>query len=369
MNKITITSFELKTLISQNKQLKIIDVREQGEFESGAIENALNWPLSKLDEILSSQSEIHKDDPLVLYCAVGQRSLVAAEIMRNHGFKEAKSLDGGIEDWQKSQGAITGAIFSASESERYARHFRLEQVGAGGQQKLKAAKVAIVGLGGLGSPAALYLAAAGVGQLTLIDGDVVELSNLQRQVIHTTEGIGANKAESAQKTISAINPEIVAVVAPVRLDKTNIEELLSDVDVIVNGVDNFPTRYLLSDFAVLKSIPLIDCAIVGFEGQLTVLAAGNPCYRCLYPTPPPQSLAPSCSTHGVIGALPGVLGSMEAMEAIKIIVGAGETLGGRLLLYDALTPDFITLKIERREDCPACGNGGPLIDPEELCAI
>ena len=264
---------------------------------------------------------------------------------------------------------------TAEQRERYSRHLLIPEVGLEGQQKLLEAKVLLIGAGGLGSPAALYLAAAGVGTLGIVDNDEVDLSNLQRQVIHNNERIGVPKVESAKQTIEALNPDVEVVPHPIRLDRDNVLDLIRDYDVIVDGADNFPTRYLLNDAAVRERKPVVHASILGFDGQLTTFVPyEGPCYRCLYPQPPPAELAPSCGANGVLGVLPGIMGLLQANEVIKLVIGMGEPLVGRLLLFEALSTEFTQLKVRRDvEGCPTCGEGVDLEhtefeDYEALCA-
>ena len=256
---------------------------------------------------------------------------------------------------------------TAEQRERYSRHLLIPEVGVEGQQKLLEAKVLLLGAGGLGSPTALYLAAAGVGTLGIVDDDEVDLSNLQRQVIHTTDRIGVPKVDSAEQTISAINPDVEVVKYPVRLDASNIVEIIEGYDVIVDGLDNFPTRYLLNDASVRLDIPVVSAAILGFDGQLSVFKPHDgPCYRCLFPEPPPAELAPSCGANGVLGVLPGTMGLLQATEVVKLVIGEGDPLIGRLLLYDALAATFTEVKVRRDPDCPICSRDPAEISDDEL---
>ena len=256
---------------------------------------------------------------------------------------------------------------SAAEFQRYSRHLILPHVGESGQRRLKQARVLVVGAGGLGSPAALYLAAAGVGTIGLVDDDVVDASNLQRQVIHNTERIGMAKTESARIAIEALNPDVKVVSHNGRLDAGNVIELLSGYDVIVDGADNFPTRYLLNDASVRLKKPVVSASILSFDGQIsTFVPFEGPCYRCLYPTPPPAELAPSCGAAGVLGVLPGIMGLLQALEVVKLVTGAGHPLIGRLLLFEALGTEFTELKVRRDPDCPICGPNAPEVADEDL---
>ncbi len=282
-----------------------------------------------------------------------------------------RDLLGGISGRQGAPGPRT-ALFSLEQLERYSRHILLAEVGGAGQRRLLGSRVLIVGAGGLGSPAALYLAAAGVGTLGLIDHDVVEQSNLQRQILHRQQDLGRPKVESAADTIRSLNPDVEVIAHPEALGAQNAREIVRQYDIVVNGSDNFPTRYLTNDACVFEARPLVDGAIYRFDGQATVFLPGQGCYRCIFPTPPPPGLVPSCAEIGVMGVVPGIIGCIEAMEAIKLILGIGETLAGRLLLLDALTMEFRTLSIQRNPKCPVCGDNPSiteLIDYNEYCGV
>jgi molybdopterin/thiamine biosynthesis adenylyltransferase len=275
---------------------------------------------------------------------------------------------GGFTLWKdRGYEVETPRTLTAEQRERYSRHLLLPEVGIDGQQKLLDAKVLLLGAGGLGSPAALYLAAAGVGTLGIVDDDDVDLSNLQRQVIHSSERIGVPKVDSAEQTIEALNPDVKVEKYPVRLGADNILEIISGYDVVVDGLDNFPTRYLLNDASVRLGIPVVSAAILGFEGQLSVFKPyEGPCYRCLFPVPPPAELAPSCGANGVLGVLPGTMGLLQATEVIKLILGEGEPLIGRLLMYDALSAGFTEVRVRRDPDCPICSRDPESIATEEM---
>jgi molybdopterin/thiamine biosynthesis adenylyltransferase len=301
---------------------------------------------------------------VILYCASGQRSALAAHALEDLlGYSNVASMTGGITLWKdRGYKVDVPKVLSTEQKERYGRHLLLPEVGADGQAKLLDAKVLLLGAGGLGSPTALYLAAAGVGTLGIVDDDEVDLSNLQRQIIHTTRAIGTPKVDSAEAAIAALNPDVEVVKYPVRLDASNIMEIIDGYDVIVDGVDNFPTRYLLNDATVRLGIPVISASILGFDGQLSVFKPHDgPCYRCLYPVPPPAELAPSCGANGVLGVLPGTMGLLQATEVVKLVTGIGEPLVGRLLLYEALSATFTELKVRRDPQCPICSR-----DPSEI---
>ncbi|MDQ1514241.1 MAG: sulfur-carrier protein adenylyltransferase/sulfurtransferase [Actinomycetota bacterium] len=348
-----------------------LDVREADEFDQGTIPGAVFIPRGFLE--LQVEGKIpDKDTPVVVYCAGGARSAFAARDLAELGYTDVVSMAGGFNQW-KNEGRnwVTPQSLSAEQRNRYQRHLLLPEVGEAGQQKLLASKVLLLGAGGLGSPAALYLAAAGVGTIGIIDMDVVDASNLQRQILHNMDRIGDRKVDSAKKTLTALNPDVNVVTYDVRLGADNVLEIIDGYDLIVDGTDNFPTRYLVNDASLLKRIPVVHGSIFRFEGQATVFAPyEGPCYRCLIPEPPPPELAPSCAEAGVLGVLPGIVGSIQAIEAIKVLLGLGEPLIGRLLAYDSLEQSFRTFKVNRDPNCPACGpDAGELVIAEydELC--
>src|SRR5207245_1275060 len=302
-------------------------------------------------------------------CQSGSRAAWAAQtLIEDLGYEHVESMTGGFTLWKdRGYDVETPRTLTAEQRERYSRHLLLPEVGPEGQQKLLDARVLLLGAGGLGSPAALYLAAAGVGTLGVVDDDVVDLSNLQRQVIHANDRIGVPKVDSAEQTINSLNPDVKVVKYQTRLDASNIMEIIEGYDVIVDGVDNFPTRYLLNDASVRLKVPVVSASILGFDGQLSVFAPyEGPCYRCLYPTPPPAELAPSCGANGVLGVLPGTMGMLQATEVIKLITGAGEPLIGKLLLYEALGATFTELKVRRDPECPICSREPESISDEEM---
>jgi molybdopterin/thiamine biosynthesis adenylyltransferase/rhodanese-related sulfurtransferase len=346
----------------------LVDVREQHEYEESHIPGAVHVPRGHLESRIEGKVG-DKSQPVVLYCASGQRSALAAQTLQALlGYDDVASMTGGITLW-KDRGfdVETPRALDADQKNRYSRHVLLPEIGLEGQLKLLDAKVLLLGAGGLGSPTALYLAAAGVGTLGLVDDDVVDVSNLQRQVIHTTDGVGTPKVDSAERAIKDLNPGVNVVKYATRLDASNIMEIIEGYDVIVDGVDNFPTRYLLNDATVRLQIPVVSASILGFDGQLSVFAPyDGPCYRCLYPTPPPAELAPSCGANGVLGVLPGTMGLLQATEVVKLIVGAGDPLIGRLLLYDALAATFTELKVRRDPDCPICSRDPDSISDDEM---
>jgi molybdopterin/thiamine biosynthesis adenylyltransferase/rhodanese-related sulfurtransferase len=352
---------EVNELIHEGATL--IDVRETEEFAAGHLPGAKHVPRSYLETRIEGVVP-DRSTPVILYCASGNRSAYGTRTLTDElGYEHVRSMTGGITLWKdRGYEVQVPRALTAEQRERYSRHMLVPEIGAEGQQKLLDAKVLLLGAGGLGSPTALYLAAAGVGQLGIVDDDVVDLSNLQRQVIHSTEKIGTPKVDSAEEAIRALNPDVKVVKYPVRIDASNIVEIIKDYDVIVDGVDNFPTRYLLNDATVRLKIPVVSASILGFDGQLSVFKPyEGPCYRCLFREPPPAELAPSCGANGVLGVLPGTMGLLQATEVVKLIVGIGEPAIGRLLLYDALGATLTEVKVHRDPECPICSR-----DPEEI---
>lgn len=339
-----------------NDDVVVVDVREGDEYRQGHLPTAMHLPRGFLELQAETKLASAAEKKVVAYCAGGVRSLFAADTLRKMGLKDVVSMSGGFTRWkQNGHNFIVPDVLSERERERYARHLSIDEVGDAGQLKLKKAKVLCVGAGGLGSPAAYYLAAAGIGTLGIVDYDVVDRSNLQRQILHTDDRVGVLKTESARQTLEAMNPDIRVLTHDERLSSTNVDELFADYDIILDGCDNFPTRYLVNDACVKYKKPNVHGSIYRFDGQVTVFWPGEgPCYRCLYPEPPPPEMAPSCAEAGVLGVLPGVVGVLEAIEAIKIILGAGDPLVGRLLTYDALTVKFRELKVRRDPNCPYC---------------
>jgi sulfur-carrier protein adenylyltransferase/sulfurtransferase len=345
----------------------IVDVRETEETATGMLPGAKHVPRGYLESRIEGVVPDHST-PVVIYCASGTRSALAAHTLEQLGYEDVRSMTGGITLWKdRGYKVDVPRTFTPEQRERYSRHFLLPEIGVEGQQKLLDSKVLLLGAGGLGSPTALYLAAAGVGTIGIVDDDDVDLSNLQRQVIHTTDRIGTPKVDSAEIAMKAINPEVEVVKYQTRLDASNIMEIIDGYDVIVDGVDNFPTRYLLNDATVRLQIPVVSASILGFDGQLSVFKPyDGPCYRCLYPVPPPAELAPSCGANGVLGVLPGTMGLLQATEVVKLVVGTGEPLVGRLLLYEALGATFTELKVRRDPDCPVCSRSPEEISDEEM---
>jgi molybdopterin/thiamine biosynthesis adenylyltransferase/rhodanese-related sulfurtransferase len=333
----------------------VVDVREADEYEQGALPGAVHIPRGFLESQVESRVPDH-DAPIVVYCAGGARSAFAAETLGQLGYSDVVSVAGGFNKW-KDEGRpwTTPKTLTPEQRNRYQRHLLLPEVDVAGQQKLLESRVLLIGAGGLGSPAALYLAAAGVGTLGVIDMDVVDASNLQRQILHNMDRIGERKVDSAKKTLTALNPDVNVVTYDVRLGADNVLQIFDGYDVIVDGTDNFPTRYLVNDASLKLDIPVVHGSIFRFEGQASVYSPHRgPCYRCQVPEPPPADLAPSCAEAGVLGVLPGIIGSIQAMEAIKLLLGIGEPLIGRLLAYDALEETFRTFKVPRDPDCAAC---------------
>ena len=346
----------------------VVDCRETEELAAGMIPGAIHIPRSYLETRIEATVP-DRSQRVILYCASGVRSAFGARtLMTEMGYDDVESMTGGFTLWKdRGYEVEVPRSLTPEQRDRYSRHLLVPEVGMDGQQKLLDARVLLLGAGGLGSPTALYLAAAGVGTIGIVDDDVVDLSNLQRQVIHSTDRLGVPKTESAAEAIRALNPDVEVVGYQTRLDASNIMEIIEGWDVIVDGVDNFPTRYLLNDASVRLKIPVVSAAILGFEGQLSVFAPyEGPCYRCLFRQPPPAELAPSCGANGVLGVLPGTMGLLQATEVIKLIIGAGEPLIGRLLMYDALAATFTELKVRRDPDCPICSREPDSIADEEL---
>jgi sulfur-carrier protein adenylyltransferase/sulfurtransferase len=341
----------------------VVDVRETDEVAQGKLPGAAHVPRGHLESRIEGTAP-DRSQRVIVYCASGNRSALAARTLREDlGYERVESMTGGYTLWKdRGYDVEVPRQFTPEQRQRYSRHFLLPEIGEEGQQRLLDAKVLLLGAGGLGSPTALYLAAAGVGTLGIVDDDVVDVSNLQRQVIHTTDRVGMPKVDSAEEAIRAINPDVEVRKFQTRLDASNIVEIIEDFDVVVDGVDNFPTRYLLNDASVRLRIPVVSASILGFDGQLSVFAPyDGPCYRCLYPVPPPAELAPSCGANGVLGVLPGTMGLLQATEVVKLVVGVGEPLIGRLMLYEALGATVTELKVRRDPDCPICSR-----DPEEI---
>jgi molybdopterin/thiamine biosynthesis adenylyltransferase/rhodanese-related sulfurtransferase len=334
----------------------MLDVREAEEYTQGAIAGAVHLPRGSLE--LEVEGRIpDKSTPVVVYCAGGVRSAFAAKTLAELGYGDVASMAGGFNRW-KDEGRpwSTPRVLNDEQRNRYQRHLLLPEIGPSGQQKLLDSKVLVLGAGGLGSPASIYLTAAGVGTIGILDMDVVDWSNLQRQILHNSDRIGERKVESARKTLTALNPDVTVITHDVRLGADNVVEIMSGYDLVVDATDNFPSRYLVNDASLLTRTPVVHGSIFRFEGQATVFQPYmGPCYRCLFPEPPPPEFAPSCSEAGVLGVLPGIIGSIQAVEAIKLLLGIGEPLVGRLLAYDALAEEFRSFSFRRDPNCPACG--------------
>src|SRR4051812_44963895 len=346
----------------------VVDVRETDEWDAGHVPGARHVPRGHLESRIEGAAP-DRSQRVILYCASGNRSALAAKTLRDDlGYENVESMTGGYTLWKdRGYEVEQPRQWTGDQRQRYSRHFLLPEIGEEGQQKLLDAKVLLLGAGGLGSPTALYLAAAGVGTLGIVDDDVVDVSNLQRQVIHATDRVGVSKVDSAEQTIAALNPDVNVVKYQTRMDRTNIAEIIEGYDVIVDGLDNFPTRYLLNDASVRFQIPVVSASILGFDGQLSIFAPyDGPCYRCLYPVPPPAELAPSCGANGVLGVLPGTMGLLQATEVVKLVLGIGEPLIGRLLLYEALSATFTELKVRRDPDCPICSRPPEDISDDEM---
>jgi sulfur-carrier protein adenylyltransferase/sulfurtransferase len=335
----------------------LIDVREQVEWDAGHIAGSVFIPRGVLPEQVEAAVP-DKDAEIVVYCRSGQRSFYATQTLQQLGYTNVVNMAGGILDWGANGLPIEApATLTPAQQARYSRHLLIPEVGTNGQAKLLDSKVLIVGAGGLGSPSGLYLAAAGVGTLGIVDFDVVESSNLQRQVIHSTERLGRKKVDSARQTIQALNPDVRVIPYDEMLLADNVERLIDGYDVILDGTDTFETRYLLNDAAVAAGIPVVHASVFRFEGQLTTFVPyEGPCYRCLYPTPPPPELAPGCSVAGVLGVVPGIMGLLQANEVLKVLLGIGEPLVGRLLLFDALDGAFSEVRLQRDPACPTCSD-------------
>jgi sulfur-carrier protein adenylyltransferase/sulfurtransferase len=393
-----------RALLGSDDPPALVDIREEYELQSGTIAGSEHIPMAEVGARLDPE----RDRRIVLYCAHGNRSLRLAKAMHEHGFEDVVSLAGGIVAWAEA-GFPVEAPGGLDEAQRvrYSRHVLIPEIGVAGQQRLLAANVLVVGAGGLGSPAALYLAAAGIGRLGIVDDDAVDESNLQRQVLHSTAELGEPKVESAERRVRELNPDVEVVAYRERLSPDSVDRILDEGwEVIVDGADNFPTRYLLNDASVWHGIPVVHGSIFRFEGQATVFAPGKgaargarpqdaralpgrpsemtgrsdhgrtqprqgPCYRCLFPQPPPPELAPSCAEGGVLGVLPGVIGSIQGAEALKLVLGIGEPLVGRLLLYDALAGSFDEVSVRRDPGCPVCGDSPTIteyVDYVDFCA-
>ena len=358
---------------SRENRPVIVDVREPEEYEQGYIPGAIHIPRGYLEMRIEEKAP-DREAPVVLYCAGGVRSALAADTLQRMGYQRVSSMAGGFARWKEAGYTFAmPRVFTPEQRQRYSRHLLIPEIGEAGQAKLLDSKVLMIGAGGLGSPAAIYLAAAGVGTIGLVDADVVDRSNLQRQILHTEGRVGLPKVESARIAITELNPDVKVVGYQERITSENVLEIMEGYDLVIDGSDNFPTRYLINDACVVTRKPLIYAAIFRFDGQVsTFIPYEGPCYRCLYPEPPPAEFAPNCDEAGTLGVLPGVVGMLQATEAIKVLLGIGEPLVGRLLTFDALTSEFRTLKLRRDRECPMCGENATFegfIDYEQFCAV
>jgi sulfur-carrier protein adenylyltransferase/sulfurtransferase len=351
----------------------VLDVREQDEVEQGMIPGAIHIPRGYL-ELRIEQFAPDKEVPVVIYCASGIRSALATETLQQMGYADVANLKGGFGAWKEAGfDFVVPRELTPEQMKRYSRHVLIPEVGKEGQLKLLDSKVLIIGAGGLGSPSAYYLAAAGVGTIGIVDSDVVDASNLQRQILHNSKRIGEPKVDSAKQTLEDLNPDVKVLPIPQRLTRDNVIGIFKDYDLIVDGSDNFPTRYLVNDASVLLRKTVVHGSIFRFDGQVSVFKPfEGPCYRCVFPEPPPPELAPTCDEAGTLGILPGIVGLFEANEAVKLLLGIGEPLIGRLVMFDALTVEVRTLRLKRDPRCPVCGDGAQfkdLIDYEVSTAI
>ncbi len=367
-----ISSIEAHERLESSDGSIFVDVRESDEWDEGHIPGAIYTGRGRLEQRIEGLVP-DKTRPLVVYCSAGSRSAFSAKALEELGYSDVVNLAGGFADWKRNGFEVTiPRVLSPEQRARYSRHLLIPEVGEEGQQRLLDARVLLVGAGGLGSPASLYLAAAGVGTLGIVDADVVDESNLQRQIVHSTDRLGEPKVESAKRTLEALNPDVHVVPYQERLTSENVDRILGDGwDVIVDGADNFPTRYLVNDASIWHGIPVVHGSIFRFEGQVTVFAPGvGPCYRCLFPQPPPPELAPSCAEGGVLGVLPGIIGSIQANETLKLILDRGDSLAGRLLLFDALSTTLDEVIVRRNPECPVCGDSPTIteyVDYVEFC--
>jgi molybdopterin/thiamine biosynthesis adenylyltransferase/rhodanese-related sulfurtransferase len=366
-----VTAPEAKDLVGNGTLF--VDIRERDEWEEGNIPGAVHIPRGFLESRIDAAAP-ERDRPIVVYCQSGARSAFGAKTLQELGYDNVTSLAGGYTDWKRNGYEIVlPKSLGPAQRTRYSRHILIPEIGEAGQLKLLESRVLLIGAGGLGSPASLYLAAAGVGTIGIVDADIVDESNLQRQIVHSLDRLGEPKVDSARRTLEGLNPDVTVKTYRERLTSENIDRILGEGwDLIVDGADNFPTRYLVNDASVWHNIPVVHGSIYRFEGQVTVFKPHEgPCYRCLFPQPPPPELAPSCSEGGVLGVLPGIIGSIQANEALKLCAEIGESLVGRLLLFDALEESFTEVSLRRDPDCPVCGENPSIteyIDYAEFCA-
>jgi len=352
----------------------LVDVREREEVAAGTVDGSVSLPRGFL-ELHAERALPDKDRPILVFCQTGLRSLFAAESLQRLGYTDVRNVRGGFRAWVAGGLPVVmpGGNLDEAERRRYARHLVIPEVGPAGQNRLKQARVLLVGAGGLGSPAAVYLACAGVGVVGIVDGDVVDESNLQRQILHSPARVGMRKVDSARRTIEELNPFVRVETFDERLTSANVDRIVPEFDIVVDGADNFPTRYLVNDACVKHYKPNVHGSVFRFEGQASVFRRGyGPCYRCLYPEPPPPDMTQSCAEAGVLGVLPGIVGLLQAVEVIKLVIGQGEPLYRRLIVYDALAATFRTLKLRAREDCAYCGEGAEFpgyVDYEGFCGL
>jgi molybdopterin/thiamine biosynthesis adenylyltransferase/rhodanese-related sulfurtransferase len=368
----TVQLAEVKRRLDAKEPMTLVDVREKEEFRAGFIPGAISMPRAYLEQQFEAKLP-DKNAPIVLYCAAGNRSAFAAKTLVELGYTKVESANPGFVRWKDLRYPVElPPSLTDAQRDRYSRHILLPEVGEAGQEKLLKAKVLLLGAGGLGSPAALYLAAAGVGTLGIVDADTVDASNLQRQILHATSRVGTPKVESAAKAISDLNPDVKVEAYQERLTSANVDRIFGPYDVVVDGCDNFPTRFLVNDASIFLKKPVVHGSIFRFDGQVTTFLPGTgPCYRCWYPEPPPPELAPSCQEAGVLGILCGIVGTLQATEAIKIILGKGDTLSGRVVTYDSLKMKFREFKLRKDKNCPVCGESPTIksyIDYEGFCA-
>jgi sulfur-carrier protein adenylyltransferase/sulfurtransferase len=375
-----ITPNQLNERLKAGDDLAVVDIRERDEWVQGHLPAARFIPRGFL-ELQIEQYQPDREKPVVLYCAGGVRSILAARNLKEMGYDTVISMIGGFNGWKNASLPFkVPSVLNEEQRVRYSRHIILDDIGEEGQIKLLESSVLLIGAGGLGSPAAMYLAAAGVGKLGIVDFDTVDVSNLQRQLLHGQSDVGRPKVESARDRLREINPEVEVIGHREPITSANAFDIISGYDLVINGSDNFPTRYLVNDACQFLKKPLVDASIFMFEGQVTVYQPANlergieggPCYRCLYPDPPPPGEVPSCAEAGVLGVLPGIVGSIQAIEAIKLLVGIGESLVGRLLMIDTLDMTFRTLNVQRNLECPVCGEHPTvteLIDYEQFCGL
>lgn len=364
---------DVRSRVVKSSGATVLDVREKEEYRDGHLDGAISLPRGFL-EMRVEETVPDKQTPIIAYCAGGTRSLIAARTLKEMGYTNVVSMTGGFTAWKNAgMPFVQDHQFTAEQLSRYSRHFMLPEVGEAGQAKLLGAKVLLLGAGGLGSPTALYLAAAGVGTLGIIDHDVVDLSNLQRQILHTNDRIGMPKVESARIAIEALNPDVRVIAHQERLSSENVLGIFARYDVIIDGCDNFPTRYLVNDACVMLGKPNVHGSIFQFEGMASVFdPRSGPCYRCLYPEPPPPGAAPSCAEAGVLGVLPGLVGCVQALETLKLILGVGRPLIGRMVHFDTLSMEIRVNRLPRDPECPMCGEHPTitkLIDYEEFCGL